>query len=91
MTDTVEKVSGVAPIVGARKGFLELLPERNGASPSASTGTRFYPLTTSSVIKSDVFDDPKQPKYASGVLPTELSSYFVPYMRSPASPKPGTM
>ena len=35
--------------------------------------------------------DPKQPKYASGVLLTELSSYFVPYMRSPASPKPGTM
>jgi hypothetical protein len=34
--DTVEKgFSGVAIIVRARKGFLELLPERNGDSPSA--------------------------------------------------------
>jgi hypothetical protein len=32
----VEKgFSGVAPIVRTMKGFLELLPERNGDSPSA--------------------------------------------------------
>ena len=41
----------MAPTVRARKGFLDLLPERNGDSAMPKTGTGFYPITISSVVR----------------------------------------
>jgi hypothetical protein len=63
LTDTVEKgFSGVAPIVRAREGVLELLPECNSDSPSAPTRNSI--LCAHHIIsrKSDFFDstDPFQ-------------------------------
>ena len=75
MTDTVEKgFSGVAIIVRARKGFLELLPERNGDSPSAPKRNSI--LSAHHIIsnKSDFFDSigqlrSSQPRLRTSVDP----------------------
>jgi hypothetical protein len=55
--DTVEKgFSGVAPIVRARKGFLELLPERKGDSASAPNRNSILSAYHLISHKSDFFD-----------------------------------